>query len=183
MPSSFHFRAPRVALLILLLLPSCSQGGGRPMNPAPGQMADLDEKKFISAPGIAGLEGFSQAVKVGKRIYLSGTVGVDAAGNPVGSDLGSQATKAFQNLQAILLAAGGTPEDVVQLDLYIVNPTEADLATIREAGSVFFPAGKAPAGNLIGVQSLPREGLRLAIGAVAETKGLFPDREALRRYQ
>jgi 2-iminobutanoate/2-iminopropanoate deaminase len=179
----FYFPARHITLLIVLVLPSCGPAGGRPTNPAPGQMVDLEEKKFISAPGIAGLEGFSQAVKVGKRIYLSGTVGVDAAGNPVGVDLGAQATRAFQNLQAILLAAGGTPEDVVQLDLYIVNPTEADLATIRQAGSAFFPAGKAPAGNLIGVQSLPREGLRLAIGAVAETRGLFPDREALRRYQ
>jgi 2-iminobutanoate/2-iminopropanoate deaminase len=175
--------------LTLLLLPGliagCSpQGGGRPMGPPPGQMADLEAKKFITAPGVGGLEGFSQAVKIGKRIYVSGQVGVDHAGAVVGaSDLGAQATQAFHNLQAVLLAAGATPEDVVHLDFYLVEPNEADLATVRNAGSVFFPAAGAPAGNVVGIQSLPRPGLRIAIAAVAETRGLFPDREALRRYQ
>ena len=154
------------------------------MGPPPGQMVDLEAKKFITAPGVGGLEGFSQAVKIGKRIYVSGQVGMDNSGAVVGSaDLGAQATQAFQNLQAVLLAAGATPEDVVHLDFYLVEPNEADLATVHQAGSVFFPAGAAPAGNVLGIQSLPKPGLRIAIAAVAETKGLFPDREALRRYQ
>ena len=154
------------------------------MGPPPGTMVDLDEKSFITAPGVGGLEGFSQAVKVGKRIYVSGQVAMDNAGMVVGgTDIAAQAGQAFRNLQTVLLAAGATPEDVVQLDLYIVSPAEGDLTRIREVGAGFFPAGKAPAGNVIGVQSLPREGLRVAIGATAETRGLFPDREALKRYQ
>jgi 2-iminobutanoate/2-iminopropanoate deaminase len=154
------------------------------MGPPPGQMVDLEAKKFITAPGVGGLEGFSQAVKVGKRIYVSGQVGLDNSGAVVGAaDLGAQATQAFHNLQAVLLAAGATPEDVVHLDFYLVEPSEADLAAVRQAGSVFFPVGAAPAGNVLGVQSLPKPGLRIAIAAVAETKGLFADREALRRYQ
>jgi enamine deaminase RidA (YjgF/YER057c/UK114 family) len=147
-------------------------------------MMDLEAKKFITAPGVGGLDGFSQAVKIGKRIYVSGQVGMDNTGTVVGvSDLGAQATQAFHNLQAVLLAAGATPEDVVHLDFYLVEPTEADLAIVRQSGNVFFPAGAAPAGNVLGIQSLPRAELRIAIAAVAETKGLFPDREALRRYQ
>lgn len=154
------------------------------MGPPPGQMADLEAKKFITAPGVGGLDGFSQAVKIGKRIYVSGQVGMDNAGAVIGpTDLAAQATQAFHNLQAVLLAAGATPEDVVHLDFYLVQPNEADLATVRGAGSVFFPAGAAPAGNVLGIQSLPKPGLRIAIAAIAETKGLFPDRDALRRYQ
>lgn len=154
------------------------------MGPPPDQLAELEGKKFITAPGVGGLEGFSQAVKVGKRIYVSGQVGLDNAGTIIGAtDLAAQATQAFHNLQAVLMAAGATPEDVVHLDFYLVEPNEADLATVRQAGSAFFPAGAAPAGNVLGIQSLPRTGLRIAIAAVAETKGLFPDREALRRYQ
>ena len=154
------------------------------MGPPPNQLAELEGKKFITAPGVGGVEGFSQAVKIGKRIYVSGQVGLDNSGAIVGAnDLGAQATQAFHNLQAVLLAAGATPEDVVLLDFYLVEPHETDLATIRQAGSAFFPAGAAPAGNVLGIQSLPRPGLRIAIAAVAETKGLFPDREALRRYQ
>lgn len=172
------------ASLSFLFLGCSPQGGGRSPGSPPGAMVDLEEKKFITAPGVGGLEGFSQAVKVGKRIYVSGQVGMDNAGAVIGSsDLGAQATQAFHNLQAVLLAAGATPEDVVELDFYLVSPTESDLASVRQAGSAFFPVGKAPAGNVVGIQSLPRPGLRIAITAVAETRGLFPDREALRRYR
>ena len=178
-----RFLYPPLAILTSLVL-GCSPQGGRPMGPPPGQMVDLEAKKFITAPGVGGLDGFSQAVKIGKRIYVSGQVGLDNNGTVVGAtDLAAQATQAFHNLQAVLLAAGATPEDVVHLDFYLVEPNEADLATVRQAGSVFFPAGAAPAGNVLGIQSLPKPGLRIAIAAVAETKGLFPDREALRRYQ
>lgn len=182
---STAFRNSIFPLLCLpLILLGCSPQGGRPMGPEPGQMVDLEAKKFISAPGVGGLEGFSQAVKVGKRIYVSGQVGLDDAGTIVGpTDLAAQATQAFHNLQAVLLAAGATPEDVVHLDFYLVEPSESDLASVRQAGSVFFPAGAAPAGNVVGIASLPRPGLRIAIAAVAETKGLFPDREVMRRYQ
>ena len=173
-----------LASTILSCTPQGGGSGGRQMAPSPNQLAELEGKKFITAPGVGGLEGFSQAVKIGKRIYVSGQVGLDNAGAVVGaSDLGAQATQAFHNLQAVLLAAGATPEDVVDLNFYLVEPSEADLVSVRQAGSIFFPAGKSPAGNVVGVQSLPRPGLRIAITAVAETKGLFPDREALRRYQ
>ena len=180
-PSRISMLTPAFLAFVVL---SCTPQGSRQMSPPPGQMVDLEAKKFVTAPGVGGLEGFSQAVKIGKRIYVSGQVGMDNAGAVVGpTDLAAQATQAFHNLQAVLLAAGATPEDVVHLDFYLVQPSEADLATVRQAGSVFFPAGAAPAGNVLGIQSLPKPGLRIAIAAVAETKGLFPDRDALRRYQ
>jgi enamine deaminase RidA (YjgF/YER057c/UK114 family) len=185
---SMPFRPHHLALgFLAAALLSCTPqggGGGRQMGPPPNQLAELEGKKFITAPGVGGLEGFSQAVKIGKRIYVSGQVGVDNTGRVVGaSDLAAQAAQAFHNLQAVLLAAGATPEDVVHLDFYLVEPNETDLATVRQAGNVFFPAAGSPAGNVLGIQSLPKPGLRIAIAAVAETPGLFPDREAMRRYQ
>lgn len=148
-----------------------------------GMAPDLEEKRFIHAPGVGGLEGFSHAIKVGKRVYLSGQVGVDSTGEAVGSDVASQAAQAFRNIAAVMLAAGGTPQDVVSLDIFVVGLKEGDVALIRQAGAAFFPAGKAPVGSVMGIQSLPAPGLLISINAIAETKGLFPDREALRRYQ
>ncbi|MEO8200253.1 MAG: RidA family protein [Gemmatimonadota bacterium] len=171
-------------VLLLILANACAQQRERPMGPGPGGMLpDLEEKRFIHASGVGGLEGFSQAVKVGKRIYLSGQVGVDSTGEAVGNDVASQAGQAFRNIAAVLLAAGATPQDVVSLDVYVVGLKEGDVARIREAGSAFFPAARQPVGSVMGIQSLPVPGLLISINAIAETRGLFPDREALRRYQ
>ena len=58
-------RAGMAALGALAALAlGCSPQGGRPMGPPPGQMVDLEAKKFITAPGVGGLDGFSQAVVV-----------------------------------------------------------------------------------------------------------------------
>ena len=172
----------RLCFLVTALC-ACAPQNRPAMGPPPGAMIDVEEKKFIAAPGIGGLDGFSHAVKVGKRLYLSGQVGVDSLGRAVGPELRAQAIQAFKNLAAILLAAGATPEDVVQLDLFVVGLKDGDVRLIQEAGSAFFPPGKAPAGSVTGIQSLPVQGLVIAINATAETRGLFPDREALRRYQ
>ena len=180
----FH-QVSRFQLLVLVCvtLPACTPtGSARPEAPRPS-MVDLETRQVINIPGQAGLAGFSSAIKMGKRIYISGQVGMDSTGALVGTSLEEQSAQAFRNLQTVLLAAGATPEDVVHLDIQIVGLKENDPASVRRAGAVFFPEGKAPAGNVIGVQSLPMPGLRIAISAIAETRGLFPDREALRRYQ
>ncbi len=75
----------------VVLLAACGpQRGERPTGPVPlGGRQDTEEKRFINAPGVGGLEGFTQAIKVGKRVYLSGQVGVDSGGTIAGSDLSS----------------------------------------------------------------------------------------------
>jgi enamine deaminase RidA (YjgF/YER057c/UK114 family) len=153
------------------------------MGPMPLGMPDLEERKFINSPSVGGLEGFTQAIKVGKRVYLSGQVGVDSNGTIVGADLSSQAQQAFRNVSALMIAAGGTPDDIVRLDIFVVGLKEGDITTIRAAGGSLFTGAHAPAGSVMGVQALPLSGLLIAINATAETKGLFPDREAMRRYQ
>ncbi len=173
---------PGSLLLAVLATLSCGPRPGSPAGPPPDQLAGLEEKRLIAAPGGYGVEGFSPAVKVGKRIYVSGQVGVDSTG-AVAGDLQAQAQQALHNLQAVLLAAGATPEDVVQLDVHVVDPGASDLAGLHTQLGGFFAAGGLPAGNLVGVASLARPGLRVSLAAVAETRGLFPDREALRRYR
>jgi enamine deaminase RidA (YjgF/YER057c/UK114 family) len=156
----------------------------RQMGPPPGFSDNLEEKRFITVPGVMGMDGFSQAIKIGKRVYISGQIAVDSSGNLVGgADLPAQAARTFQNLRAILLAAGATPEDVVQLDFMIVGLKPGDLSRIQRVDSTFFPPGRHPVGSIVGVESLPVPGALLAINALAETKGLFPDRQQLQRYR
>src|SRR3989442_12882305 len=68
------------------------------------------------------------------------------------------------------------PSDVTKLSIYVVNYRPEDFDLIREAGTEFFPQRNPPAGVVLGVQSLPKEGLLVAIDAIPVTRGEVPAR-------
>ncbi|HEV8381483.1 MAG TPA: RidA family protein [Gemmatimonadales bacterium] len=119
-----------------------------------------------TAPAVAVPALGSQAVRVGRALYVAGQLGVDSTGALVGSDLRAQAVRAFANLGTVLQAAGATPRDVIALTIYIVNYRPEDLATIRDAGAAYFGA-KAAIATVVGVQSVGRDGALISIGATA----------------
>jgi enamine deaminase RidA (YjgF/YER057c/UK114 family) len=101
-------------------------------------------------------------------------VALDSLGGLVGpGDLAAQARQAFANLDLVLHIAGAVPEEVVRLDVYVVGYKPGDLAVIRAAGAKFFPARNPPAGIVLGVAALPREGLLIAVDATAIIKAMF----------
>lgn len=137
--------------------------------------------RYINPGTMAGLDGFTHAVKVGLTVYVSGQVALDSTGRIVGpGDLAAQARQAFANLAFVLHIAGANPADVVKLNVYVVDYRPEDLAIIREAGAQFFPERNPPAGTVLGVQSLPRDSLLIAVDAVAEMRGLFEPRRHAR---
>jgi enamine deaminase RidA (YjgF/YER057c/UK114 family) len=132
------------------------------------------DTRYINPGTLGGIEGFTHAVRVGQTVYVSGEVALDSLGNLVGpGDLAAQARQAFANLEFVLRIAGVAPEDVVKLDVYVVGLKPADLAVIREAGAQFFPQRNPPAGIVLGVASLPRDGLLIAVDATAIMRALF----------
>src|SRR5436190_5643543 len=141
------------------------------------------QPRYINPGTLAALPGFTHAVRVGATIYVSGEVALDSTGQLVGpGDLRAQARQAFANLAQVLRIAGAVPSDVTKLSIYVVNYRPADFDLIREAGGEFFPQRNPPAGLVLGVQSLPKEGLLVAIDAIAVTRGLFPERRPDGRY-
>jgi 2-iminobutanoate/2-iminopropanoate deaminase len=81
---------------------------------------------------------FSQAVKVGTTIYLSGIVGIDAgSGQMAGSTIQAQTRQAIVNCEKILSAAGATLEDVVEVLVLLARPE--DFAGLNEEYAKFFP--------------------------------------------
>ena len=76
--------------------------------------------------------------------------------------------------------AGASPADVVKLNVYVVGYRPEDMAAIRDAGAQFFPQRNPPAGTVLGVQSLPRDSLLIAVDAVAQMRGLFEPRRHAR---
>ena len=82
---------------------------------------------------------FSQAVKVGSTIYVSGTTGVDPkTSQPAGSTIQEQTRQAMINCENILRAAGATLADVVEVHVLLARPT--DFAGLNEAYAKFFPS-------------------------------------------
>ena len=152
-------------------------GGGRGSPGGFGRMGgggDPTATRYINPGTMAGLNGFTHAVRVGQLVYVSGEVALDSMGNLVGpGDLAAQARQAFANLEFVLDLAGVSPTEVVQLNVYVVGLKPGDWATVREAGAKFFPQRNPPAGTVLGVSALPREGLLIAVDAVGVIKATF----------
>lgn len=82
---------------------------------------------------------FSQGIRVGQTIYVSGMTGVDVATMQLaGSSIGEQTRQALRNGIAVVEAGGGTIDDVVQVTVLLANP--ADFAGMNEAYATFFEA-------------------------------------------
>jgi 2-iminobutanoate/2-iminopropanoate deaminase len=81
---------------------------------------------------------FSQAVKAGSTIYVSGTTGIDPRTSQLaGSTIQEQTRQALINCESILRAAGATLADVVEVHVLLTRPT--DFAGLNEAYAKFFP--------------------------------------------
>lgn len=138
-----------------------------------------EPKTFVNEPGLPHPDAGSQAVRVGRTVYVSSQVAVDDDGNIVGGgDLPAQAVRAFANLTRVLGAARALPEDVVLLTIYVVGYRPEDLEAIRQAGAAYFSGHKPPVVTVLGVESLSRDGWLIAVEATAvQGSGVSQTRE------
>ena len=91
-----------------------------------------------STPNAPSSPLYSQAVKAGQHVYVSGLVGIDVStGNLAGSTIQEQTRQALTNCEAILHAAGARLEDVVEVGVLLTNPT--DFAGMNEEYATWFP--------------------------------------------
>jgi 2-iminobutanoate/2-iminopropanoate deaminase len=84
------------------------------------------------------------ASRIGPLIATGGVRGVDRKTGTIPSDVGAQARLMFENLVAIIEAAGGTPQDIVKVTVYVDVP-EARAAVNTEWLKWFPDAGSRPA--------------------------------------
>jgi 2-iminobutanoate/2-iminopropanoate deaminase len=112
----------------------------------------------------AALGPYSQAVRAGSTLYLSGQVGIDPATGNLVEGVEAQAQQAFKNLRAVVQAAGGELADFVKLTLLLVDI--ADFPKVNEIMTAFFKA-PYPARATYAVAALPK-GARIEIEAIAE---------------
>ena len=107
---------------------------------------------------------YSQAVRVGGTLYLSGQTPLDpATGELVGGDISAQARRVFDNLAAELAAAGAGFDDVVRVGIYLTDL--GNFGAVNEVMKQYFRE-PYPARSTIGVSALPR-GAAVEIDLVA----------------
>jgi 2-iminobutanoate/2-iminopropanoate deaminase len=95
-------------------------------------------REVVSTPDAPGSPLYSQAVKAGQHVYVSGLVGIDVStGHLVGSTIQEQTRQALTNCEAILRAAGATLDDVLEVGVLLTNPT--DFVGMNEEYAAWFP--------------------------------------------
>ena len=105
----------------------------------------------------AAIGPYSQAVRIGSTVYLSGQIALDpVSGQLVEGGFEAQVHRAFQNMKAVTEAAGGSLTDVVKLTLFLTDL--ADFPKANEIMQTYF-AQPYPARSTVGVASLPRGAL------------------------
>ena len=91
----------------------------------------------VNPPELAAPSGFSHAVvATGTTVHLAGQTALDASGRVVGDGVVAQFEQALANLLVALRAAGGAPEHLVALTVYIVDMDDYR-AHAREIGAVW----------------------------------------------
>jgi|SRR5690625_4024072 len=103
----------------------------------------------------AAIGTYSQAVKSGNTVYLSGQIPLDPATMElIEGDVEAQIRRVFDNLQAVCEAAGGTLQQIVKLNIYLT-----DLSHFQRVNSVMAEYFQAPypARAAVGVASLPKD--------------------------
>lgn len=97
---------------------------------------------------------YSQAVRVGETVFLSGQIPLDPASMElVRGDIGLQARRVFENLRAVCQEAGGDLADIVKLTIYLTDL--GHFAEVNEVMSQYF-GEPYPARAAIGVAALPK---------------------------
>lgn len=130
-------------ILILFVLTACSSS---------------DTRKIISSPAApAAIGPYSQAVRTGDTLYLSGQLGLDpVTGKLAGDDFETQARQALKNQKAVLESAGYTLKDVVQCQVFV-----SDMNNYPSFNKIYkeYFTEDFPARAVLEVSSIPADGL------------------------
>lgn len=111
----------------------------------------------------AAIGTYSQAIKTGDTVYLSGQIPLDPQKMELVEGFEAQAVQVFENLKAVAEAAGGSLQDLVKLNIFLTDLS--NFATVNDVMSRYF-AQPYPARAAIGVAALPR-------GAQVEMDGVL----------
>jgi reactive intermediate/imine deaminase len=121
-------------------------------------------KQIISTPHApAAIGTYSQAVKAGNTVYLSGQIPLDPATMQLVEGFEAQVKRVFDNLKAVCEAAGGSLNDLVKVNVFLIDL--GNFAKVNEIMATYIKQ-PYPARAAVGVSALPR-------GAQVEIEGVM----------
>jgi reactive intermediate/imine deaminase len=114
-------------------------------------------KQIISTPDAPQAIGtYSQAVRAGNTVYLSGQIGLEPASMQLVEGIEAQIHQVFKNLAAVCQASGGSLADIAKINIFLTDLGHFSL--VNETMAQYFQA-PYPARAAVGVASLPRGAL------------------------
>jgi len=122
------------------------------------------KKAIVSKAAPAAIGPYSQAIRSGGMLYISGMLGIDPSNGSLKDGVLAQAEQALCNLTAVLTEAGADTSSVVKTTVFLTDMTS--FGAVNEVYAKFFSA-PFPARSCVEVRALPKDGL-FEIEAVAE---------------
>jgi reactive intermediate/imine deaminase len=114
-------------------------------------------RSIVSTPAApAAIGTYSQAVRAGNTVYMSGQIGLDPDTMELVDGFEAQAVRVFDNLKAVAEASGGSLAKAVRLTIYLVDLD--NFGQVNEIMSRYFDE-PYPARAAVGVKALPRGAL------------------------
>lgn len=123
----------------------------------------MTKQTIATSAAPAAIGTYSQAVRAGNTVYLSGQIGLDPQSMQLVDGFEAQTVRVFENLKAVAEAAGGSLADAVKLTIYLTDL--ANFAQVNEVMARYF-SEPYPARAAVGVKALPR-------GAVVEADAVL----------
>lgn len=125
------------------------------------------DRTAVNSPSVAtGGSMYSQAVRAGQAVYISGQVAYDIDGKLVGKgDIVAQTEQVFANMEALLKAAQMTFDNVVKINIYLTDL--GNRPAFHSVRSKYFHSDVLPASTLVIVKSLAHPDLMVEVEATA----------------
>lgn len=123
----------------------------------------MSPKEVFNTPRLPAAKGpYSQAVRAGDLLFVSGLVGVNPQTGAAAGDFRAQTRQVLENLRVLLTQAGGSLSDVVKTTVFLADMR--DFGALNEIYAAYFPTN-APARSTI--QAPPPSGFLVEIEAIA----------------
>ena len=123
----------------------------------------MTKQAIETAKAPSAIGTYSQAVRAGSTVYLSGQIGLEPESMQMAEGIEAQTRRVFDNLRAVAEAAGGSLDSMVKLTVYLTDL--AHFPRINEIMAEYFRK-PYPARAAVGVAALPR-------GAMVEIEGVM----------
>lgn len=135
----------------------------------------MKKEEVISAKSSKSIGPYSQAVKFGNLVFISGHIGTDPKTNQlVNGDIKAQTKQAFENLKEVLLAADSNLDNVLKVTVYLKNMD--DFLSMNEVYASYFQK-PYPARATVEVAKLPK-GALIEIECIAYNGNCSPSHKA-----